>query len=128
MTHAKRQTDNAPGLGFAQKQPASPDLQADKDGTRVVVVPEGIPAQNSGDGRILMLVTRIDDRTAPETIRDCINGFEDIETIFNGAGLLANDKSDCYEFWSLLRGVLLGYVAKTVSKTASIEANWRIAA
>jgi hypothetical protein len=74
-----------------QKQLASPDLDADRDGTRVSVVPEGILVQASADGRLSLLVTRIDDRTAVEANRDGITGYEDVELIVSGADLLAND-------------------------------------
>ena len=73
------------------KQLASPDLEADKDGIRISVVPEGILVQNSGSGQISLLVTRIDDLTAVEANRDGVTGFEDVETIISSADLLAND-------------------------------------
>ena len=73
------------------KQLSSPDLEADKDGTRVTVVPEGILVQASQDGHLSLLVSRVDDRTALEVNRDGITGFEDIETIVNSRDLLAND-------------------------------------
>lgn len=74
-----------------KKQLASPDLEADKDGTRVSVVPEGILVQRSEDGRLSLLVTRIDDKTAVEANRDGATGYEDVEIIINPADLLAND-------------------------------------
>jgi hypothetical protein len=74
-----------------QKQLASPDLDADKEGTRVSVVPEGILVQASADGRLSLLVTRIDDKTAVEASRDGITGYEDVELIVSGADLVAND-------------------------------------
>lgn len=73
------------------KQLASPDLEADKDGTRINVVPEGILVQSSGSDQISLLVTRIDDLTAVEANRDGVTSFEDVETIISGADLLAND-------------------------------------
>jgi hypothetical protein len=73
------------------KQLASPDLQADKDGSKVTVVKEGILVQASADGHLSLLVTRVDDRTALQANRDGITGFEDIEAIVNSADLLAND-------------------------------------
>lgn len=73
------------------KQLASPDLEADKDGTRINIVPEGILVQSSGSDQISLLVTRIDDLTAVEANRDGVTSFEDVETIIGGADLLAND-------------------------------------
>ncbi len=73
------------------KQLASPDMEADKEGTRVSVVPEGIIIENSGDNQLSLLVTRIDDKTAVEPNRDGVTGYEDIELIINPADLLAND-------------------------------------
>ncbi len=73
------------------KQLASPDLEADKDGTRINVVPEGILVQSSGSDQISLLVTRIDDLTALEANRDGVTSFEDVETIISSADLLAND-------------------------------------
>ncbi|MDD5242093.1 MAG: hypothetical protein PHG47_10320 [Sulfuricella sp.] len=52
------------------KQLASPDLEADTEGTRINVIPEGILVQNSADGNLSLLVTRIDDETAVEGNRD----------------------------------------------------------
>ncbi|MHB8760670.1 MAG: hypothetical protein ACYC5S_11155, partial [Thiobacillus sp.] len=52
------------------KQLASPDLEADRDGTRVSVVPEGILVQESSEGRLSLLVTRIDDKTAVEAANE----------------------------------------------------------
>jgi Ca2+-binding RTX toxin-like protein len=74
-----------------QQQLASPDLQADKDGTRVSVVDEGILIQTSADGKLSLLVTRIDDKTAVEAGRDGVTGYEDVEIIVNPADLLTND-------------------------------------
>ncbi len=73
------------------KQLASPDLEADSQGTRISVVPEGILVQRSEDGRLSLLVTRIDDKTAVEANRDGVTGYEDIEIIVSPADLLAND-------------------------------------
>ncbi|MHB1353503.1 MAG: Ig-like domain-containing protein [Thiobacillus sp.] len=73
------------------KQLASPDLEADSQGTRISVVPEGILVQQSGDGRLSLLVTRIDDKTAVEANRDGVKGYEDVEIIVSPADLLAND-------------------------------------
>lgn len=73
------------------KQLASPDLEADKDGTRINVVPEGILVQSSANNQISLLVTRIDDLTAVEANRDGITSYEDVETIISGADLLTND-------------------------------------
>lgn len=74
-----------------KKQLASPDLEADSQGTRVSVVPEGILVQASENGRLSLLVTRIDDKTAVEANRDGVTGYEDVEIIVSGADLLAND-------------------------------------
>lgn len=74
------------------KQLASPNLDADKEGTLINVVPEGILLQNSGDGQISLLVTRVEDLSAVvEANRDGVTGYEDTETIISGADLLAND-------------------------------------
>ena len=75
----------------AKKQLASPDLDADSQGTRVTVVPEGILVQASENGHLSLLVTRIDDKTAVEANRDGVNGYEDVEIIVSAADLLAND-------------------------------------
>jgi YD repeat-containing protein len=74
-----------------KKQLASPDLQADSQGTRVTVVPEGILVQASENGHLSLLVTRVDDKTAVEANRDGITGYEDVEIIVSSADLLAND-------------------------------------
>jgi Ca2+-binding RTX toxin-like protein len=74
-----------------KKQLASPDLDADSQGTRVSVVPEGILVQASENGHLSLLVTRIDDKTAVEANRDGVTGYEDVEIIVSGADLLAND-------------------------------------
>ncbi|MBN8779576.1 Ig-like domain-containing protein [Thiobacillus sp.] len=74
------------------KQLASPNLDADSEGTRINVVPDGILLQNSGDGQISLLVTRVEDLSAVvEANRDGVTGYEDTETIISGADLLAND-------------------------------------
>lgn len=73
------------------KQLASPDLEADKEGTRITVVPEGILVQASENGHLSLLVTRIDDKTAVEANRDGVTGYEDVEIIVSAADLLAND-------------------------------------
>ncbi|HMV04935.1 MAG TPA: cadherin-like domain-containing protein [Accumulibacter sp.] len=74
-----------------KQQLASPDLQADREGSRVSVVPEGILVQASEDGHLSLLVTRVDDNTAVEANRDGIAGYEDVEIIVSSADLLAND-------------------------------------
>ncbi|MDA8254092.1 MAG: hypothetical protein M0Z99_00375 [Betaproteobacteria bacterium] len=74
-----------------KKQLASPDLEADSQGTRVSVVPEGILVQASENGHLSLLVTRIDDKTQVEANRDGVTGYEDVEIIVSGADLLAND-------------------------------------
>lgn len=74
-----------------KKQLASPDLEADSQGTRFSVVPEGILVQASENGHLSLLVTRIDDKTAVEANRDGVTGYEDVEIIVSGADLLAND-------------------------------------
>jgi len=73
------------------KQMGSPDLEADAQGTRINVVPEGIVIQTS-DGSTSLLVTRIDDQTAVQANQDGLTGYEDIEAIVNGIDLMANDK------------------------------------
>ena len=73
------------------KQFSSPDLEADKDGTRVTVVPVEIMAQASADGKLSLLVSRVDDRTHLHTNREGITWCEDIDTIVNSRDLLAND-------------------------------------
>lgn len=91
------------------KQLASPDLQADTQGTRIHAVPEGcgrVAAQRRGthrrtpcgciivqtsNGKTSLLATRIDDRSAIQANRDGVTGYEDTETIISGADLLAND-------------------------------------
>ncbi|MEW5888860.1 MAG: cadherin-like domain-containing protein [Pseudomonadota bacterium] len=74
-----------------KRQLASPDLEADSQGSRVSVVQEGILVQRSEDGRLSLLVTRIDDRTQVEANRDGVSGYEDVEIIVSPADLLAND-------------------------------------
>lgn len=69
----------------------SPDLEADRDGSRISVVPEGILVEQSADGSLSLLVTRVDDLTAVEANRDGLTGFEDIELIVSTADLLDND-------------------------------------
>jgi Ca2+-binding RTX toxin-like protein len=73
------------------KQLASPDLEADTEGTRVNLVPEGILVQSSANSTLSLLVTRIDDLTALEANRDGVTSYEDVETIISGTDLLAND-------------------------------------
>lgn len=72
-------------------QLASPDMEADRDGIRVSVVPQGILVQSSSDGKLSLLVSRINDKTAVEANRDRVDSIEDTETIINGSDLLAND-------------------------------------
>lgn len=74
-----------------KKQLGSPDLDADSQGTRVSVVPEGILVQASESGHLSLLVTRIDDHSAVEARRDGVTGYEDTEIIVSSADLLAND-------------------------------------
>ena len=74
-----------------QKQLASPDLAADKDGSRISTVPEGILVQNSTDNKLTLLATRINDLTLIQPNRDGVTGYEDVETLISGADLLAND-------------------------------------
>ena len=76
-----------------KQQLASPDLEADSHGSRVSVVPEGILVQASENGRLSLLVTRIDDRTQVEANLDGVTGYEDVEIIFSPADLRANDTS-----------------------------------
>lgn len=75
----------------AKKQLASPDLDADSQGSRVSVMPEGILVQASENGRLSLVVTRIDDKTMLEANRDGIAGYEDTELIVSCADLLEND-------------------------------------
>ena len=72
------------------KQMASPDLEADTEGTRATVVPEGIVIESS-NGKTSLLVTRVDDLTQVEANRDGLQGYEDIEMIVDSSSLLAND-------------------------------------
>ncbi len=72
-------------------QLASPDMEADRDGLRVSVVPQGILVQGSSDGKLSLLVTRINDKTAVEANRDGFDGIEDVEAIISAPDLLAND-------------------------------------
>jgi len=74
-----------------KKQLASPDLQADSQGSRISVVPGGILVQASENGHLSLLVTRVDDKTAVEANRDGVTGYEDVEIIVSSADLLAND-------------------------------------
>ena len=74
-----------------QAQLASPDMEADRDGIRVNVVPQGILVQSSSDGKLSLLVSRINDKTAVEANRDGVDSIEDSEAIINGSDLLAND-------------------------------------
>lgn len=73
------------------QQLASPDLEADRDGSRVTVLREGILVQVSESGHLSLLVTRIDDHSAVEARRDGVTGYEDTEIIVSSADLLAND-------------------------------------
>jgi len=72
------------------RQLASPDLLADTEGTRTHVVPEGIVVETT-EGRISLLVTRVDDRGNVEANRDGVVTYEDTETIISTADLVAND-------------------------------------
>jgi Ca2+-binding RTX toxin-like protein len=72
------------------KQMTSPNLEADTEGTRASIVPEGILIQSS-NGTTSLLVTRVDDLTQVEANRDGLHGYEDTELIVNSADLLAND-------------------------------------
>jgi len=72
-------------------QLASPDLEADREGVRLSVVPEGIIVQASADGHLSLIVTRVDDKTVLEANRDGLTGYEDVEVIVSAASLLAND-------------------------------------
>lgn len=72
-------------------QLASPDMEADRDGLRVSVVPQGILVQGSSDGKLSLLVTRINDKTAVEANRDGVDSIEDVEAIISAPDLLAND-------------------------------------
>lgn len=70
---------------------SSPDLEADAQGVRANSVPQGILIEGSEDRKLSLLVTRIDDRTAIEPLRDGVAGIEDVELLVSGADLLAND-------------------------------------
>ncbi len=72
-------------------QMSSPNLDADAQGIRVNVVPQGVLIESSEDSKLSLLVTRIDDKTAVEPGRDGAGGIEDVEILVNGADLLAND-------------------------------------
>ncbi|WP_302174619.1 cadherin-like domain-containing protein [uncultured Hydrogenophaga sp.] len=74
-----------------QRQLGSPDLQADRQGSRATVVPEGILVQTSEAGELSLVVTRIDDLTPVQANRDGVTGYEDVELIISTADLLAND-------------------------------------
>jgi hypothetical protein len=63
------------------KQLASPNLEADTEGTRVSVVPEGIILETSS-GHTSLLVTRIDDLTAVEANRDRIEAANEPEYFY----------------------------------------------
>lgn len=70
---------------------SSPNLEADTEGVKVNIVPEGILIDSSSDG-LSLLVTRIDDMTAVQPNQDGISGYEDVEMIVNSSDLLANDE------------------------------------
>ncbi|WP_435626598.1 cadherin-like domain-containing protein [Candidatus Ferrigenium straubiae] len=53
-------------------------------------VPEGIIVQTS-NGKVSLLATRIDDRSAIQANRDGVTSYEDTELIISAADLLAND-------------------------------------
>lgn len=74
------------------RQLASPDLPADRDGTQLTLVPEGMLLKSSAAGTLSLLVTRVDDRTAVEANRDAVSGYEDIELVIAPDALLANDE------------------------------------
>ncbi len=73
-------------------QMASPDLEADTQGLRLNVIPQGILIEASEDKKLSLLVTRIDDKTAVEANRDGVSGIEDVELLINSADLVANDE------------------------------------
>jgi len=75
-----------------QKQLGSPDLEADKDGSRITVAPSGIVVQSSENGGLSLLVTRAEDKTPIEANRDGVSGYEDIELLIGSETLLANDR------------------------------------
>lgn len=72
-------------------QLASPDMESDRDGLRISVMPQGILVQSSSDGKLSLMVSRINDKTAVEANRDGVDSIEDTETIINGSDLLVND-------------------------------------
>lgn len=118
------------------KQLASPDLDADKDGTRISIVPEGILVQNSADNKISLLVTRIDDLTLLEANRDGVTSYEDIETIISSGDLLANDTLGGFSGSNLAITVLfnlchwmnLGYLTDAPLINTANDDSWWIAA
>lgn len=101
------------------KKLGSATMESDKDGTRFTVVSEGILVQTSVYSHLSLLNTRIDDRTALESNRDGINGFEDIETIVSSTALLANDTlgdTRCYRKRSCYSTYLKGCRSKVLSQ------------
>ncbi len=70
---------------------SSPDLDADAQGIRFNIVPQGVLIQASDDQQLSLLVTRIDDKTAVEPGRDGVAGIEDVEILIQSADLLSND-------------------------------------
>uniref|UniRef100_UPI003D0C101E Ig-like domain-containing protein n=1 Tax=Sedimenticola sp. TaxID=1940285 RepID=UPI003D0C101E len=74
-----------------QKQLGSPDLEADKDGTRVTLVPEGIIIEKSADGSMTLIVTSATDNSNNVPNGDIVNGVEDKTTTILASILLAND-------------------------------------
>lgn len=70
---------------------SSPDLDADAQGIRINVVPQGVLIQASDDQQLSLLVTRIDDKTAVEPGRDGVAGIEDVEILIQSVDLLTND-------------------------------------
>lgn len=70
---------------------ASPDLEANAQGVRTVIVPEGIIVESS-EGQATLFVTQVDDKSYLEANRDGVSCVEDYEdTRIFADYLLAND-------------------------------------
>lgn len=72
------------------RQMASPDLVADTAGSRINVVPQGI-LLGSTDGKVSLIVTRVDHPATGQANADRLTGIENTELIVAAADLLAND-------------------------------------
>ena len=100
------------------RQMASPDLLADTAGSRVNVVPEGILIGTS-DGKVSLIVTRVDHPVAGQANADRLTGIENTELIVNAADLLANDTFAGFGG----RDLALTSVINARHGTVSIDAN-----